>query len=95
MMGKIMMGLVLAAMIVSMNAAPALSKDNNQGSRSHDSRGHNEQRGNVGHNEHDRRMHRPRHDGYRGQGYDPPPVVYAPPAPLGIGIFVPPIFISR
>jgi hypothetical protein len=90
--GKIMMGLVLFAMIGSIDAAPALGKD--KGGR-HDN-GRYEQRG-GGHDrghyvyERGRRVYRPY--GYRERVYVQPPVVYAPPEPPGIRIFFPPIFI--
>lgn len=91
--GKIMMGLVLAAIIGSIAVAPALAKDNYRG-RGHDN-GRYEKRGNAyGHYK-----SRPRPYGYYDYGhrernyYPPPPVVYAPPPPPGISIFLPPIFI--
>jgi hypothetical protein len=95
-MGKIMMGLVLAAMIGSINAAPALGKNDHERKGRHDN-GRYEHRGpgyNHGHYvyERGRRVYRP----YGYGGYyapPPPPVVYAPPPPPGIGIFFPPIFI--
>ena len=87
-LGKMMMGLVLAAMIGSVNVAPALAKnDHNKGK--HDNR-HYEPKGHeyrpYGH-------HRP-HGHRETVYYPPPPVVYEPvPAP-GISIFFPPIFIG-
>jgi hypothetical protein len=82
--GKIMMGLVLASMIGSIDVVPALSKDNRMG---HDN-GRYEQKGHG-------RDYRPY--GYYGHServyYPPPPVVWAPPPPPGIGIFFPPLFI--
>jgi hypothetical protein len=90
--GRIMMGLVLTIMIGSMDVGPALAHDGHNRWRDYD---------------HDRYEHRGRwYDHgryeYRGRGYDhgrygyrgygPPPVIYAPPPPLGIGIFFPPIF---
>jgi hypothetical protein len=91
--GKIMMVLVLAAMIGSINVAPALGKDDHKDKGRHVN-GRYEQRG-RGHG-HDRYEHgRPYgYYGYRERGYyPPPPVIYAPPQPLGIGIFFPPIII--
>jgi hypothetical protein len=82
--GKIMMGLVLASMIGSIDVLPALGRDNYRG------RGY----------EHGRyydhgRYYRPY--GYYGHRervyYPPPPVVWAPPPPPGVGIFFPPFFI--
>ncbi len=87
------MGLVLTLMIGSMDAVPAIAKNNKGG---HDN----------GRNEHERGYYRNpyvrgrpvyRPYGYsygnRGRVYAPPPVVYAPPPPPGIGIFFPPIII--
>jgi hypothetical protein len=90
--GKMMMGLVLAAMIGSINVAPALAKDNHKDMGKHDN-GRYEHRG-PGYDRdgyHGKRYNHP--PGYRGRAYGPPPVVYAPPPPPGIGIFFPPIFI--
>ena len=82
--GKIMMGLVLAAMIGSINVGLALAKDDKRMEK-HD-KGRYEQRG---------RDYRPYGEyGHRERVYYPPPrVIYAPPPPPGIGIFFPPIFI--
>ena len=83
--GKIMMGLVVAAMLGSINVAPALAKDHDNGR--YEKRGHA-----YGHN---KPVYRPY--GYYGHServyYPPPRVVYAPPPPPGIGIFFPPLFI--
>jgi hypothetical protein len=90
--GKIMMGLVLALMIGSIGAAPALGKDkrgrHDNGRYEHRDRGHD--RGHYVY-ERGRRVYRPY--GYGGPVYVAPPVVYAPPPPPGISIFFPPIFI--
>jgi len=81
-----MMGLVLAAMIGSIDAAPAFGKNDKKMGR-HD-QGRYEHRGRGYDRDH---RYAP---GYRGRHYyAPPPVVYAPPPPPGIGIFFPPIFI--
>ncbi|PIP06922.1 MAG: hypothetical protein COX51_07765 [Syntrophobacteraceae bacterium CG23_combo_of_CG06-09_8_20_14_all_50_8] len=82
--GKIMLGLVLAAMIGSIDVAPALGKDGHKRMGKHD----------KGHYEYvqGRRVYRPY--GYGERYYPPPPpVIYAPPPPPGISIFFPPIFI--
>ena len=80
--GKIMMGLVLAAMIGSIDVVPALGKDNQKRMGKHDN-GRYEQRGRGGYDRNryvqDRRV------------YVPPRVIYEPPQPPGIGIFFPPI----
>jgi hypothetical protein len=83
--GKIMMGLVVAAMIGSIDVAPALGKDNNKRMGKHDN-GRYEHRG--------RGYDRDRHVQGR-RVYVPPRVIYAPPPPPGISIFFPPFFIHR
>lgn len=87
--GKMMMGLVLAAMIGSIDAAPALGKDkrgkHDNGRYEQRGRGYDRDRHVQG-----RRDYRP-YD-YRRRVYVPPPVIYAPPPPPGISIFFPPIF---
>ena len=91
--GKIMMGLVLAAMICSIDVMPALGKDDHKAKGKHDS-GRYEHRG-PGY-DHDRYVHG-RPYGYYGHRervyYPPPPVIYAPPPPPGISVFFPPIVI--
>jgi hypothetical protein len=82
--GKIMMGLVLAAMIGSIDVAPAFGKDNQKRMRGHDNGRYVYVQG--------RRVYQPYY-GYRERVYVPPPVIYAPPPPPGIRIFFPPIFI--
>jgi hypothetical protein len=86
--GRIMMGLVLAAMIGSIDVVPALGKDNHKWKGKHDN-GRYQHRG-------------PGYDngryygqyGHRERVYYPPPrVVYAPPPPPGVGIFFPPVYI--
>ena len=95
--GKIMMGLVLAAMIGSINVGPALGKDDHKqmekgdhkqmgkhdnGRSEYRGRGYDHKRYVYG-----RRDYQPY--GYGEQVYVGPPVVYAPPPPVGIGIFLP------
>jgi len=90
--GRIMMGLVLAAMIGGIDVAPAIGKDNrgNHGNR-YENRGRGHDRGHYVY-ERGRRVYRPY--GYRQRVYvPPPPVIYAPPEPPGIRIFFPPILI--
>jgi len=91
--GNIMMGLVLAAMICSIEVVPALGKDDN---------GRYEDRGNNGRYGHGKRVYR-RH-GYKKRVYVsppaiyiplPPPVIFVPPPPPGVHIFFPPIFFHR
>jgi hypothetical protein len=81
--GKLMMVLVLAAMIGSIDVAPAIGADYRHDSGRYEKRGHA-----YGHN---KRVYQPY--GYRERVYVAPPVVYAPPRPPGISIFFPPIFI--
>ena len=84
--GKIMMGVVLAAMISSIDVVPALGKDNHKRMGKHDNGRYEYVQG--------RRVYRPY--GYRERVYyapAPPPVIYAPPPPPGISIFFPPIYI--
>jgi len=91
------MGLVLAAMIGSVDVAPAHAQNGRNEHRGNGYGGHYEHRGNGGYRghyryEHGRRMYQPYY-GYGGDVYVPPPVVYAPLPPPGISIFIPPIFI--
>src|SRR3989339_847046 len=91
--GKIMMGLVLAAMIGSIDVAPALGKDKG---RKHDNgryehRGRGNDRGHYVY-ERGRRVYRPY--GYGARVYVQPQVIYEPPPPPGIRIFFPPIVIN-
>ena len=91
--GKIMMGLVFAAMIGSLDVAPAIGKDGHKSMGKHDS-GRYKQRGrgyDHGHYEQGRTVYQ--HDVYRERVYVSPPVIYAPPPPPGISIFFPPIVI--
>jgi hypothetical protein len=91
-MGKIMMGFVLAAMVGSINVAPALGEDGRKDMGKRDNNRY-EQNG----REHDRDRHvqgrRDNRPHGRERVYVPPRVIYAPPPPPGIGIFFPPIFI--
>ena len=82
--GKVMLGLVLAAMIGSISVAPALGKDNQKRMGKRDNGRYVYVQG--------RRVYQPYY-GYRERVYVPPRVIYAPPPPPGIGIFFPPIFI--
>jgi hypothetical protein len=88
-MGTIIMGLVLAAMIGVINVAPAIGRDDHKRMERHDN-GRYEHRGRG--YEHGRYM-QGRPYGYREPVYVPPRVIYAPPPPPGIGIFFPPIII--
>jgi len=90
MVSKIMMGLVLAAMIGSIDVVSALGEDDHKDMGKHDN-GRHEQKERE--HDHDRHVER-RHDYHRRERvYVPPRVIYAPPPPPGIGIFFPPIII--
>lgn len=94
-MGRIMMGLVLAAMIGSIDVAPVLAKNDkhDKGRYEHRGRGYDRDHRGRGYG-HDRGRHYGHHYGHRERGYYPsPPVVFAPPPPPGISIFFPPLFI--
>jgi hypothetical protein len=89
--GKIMVGLVLTTMIGAIGVLPAHSKDNERRIEKHDNdryekrgRGNGRGRYNQG-----RRNFRP--PVYQERMYAPPPVIYAPPRPPGISIFLPPL----
>ena len=92
--GKIMMGLVLAAMIGSIHVVPALGEGDHEERGRHDNGRYEKNKG----REHDRDRHvKRRHDNRRYDDrervYVAPRVIYAPPPPPGIGIFFPPVFI--
>ena len=94
MSGKIVMGLVLAAMIGSMNVLPA-SAENDRDHRRYEKRGHGHDRDHRryeqrrrGHYERDHRGRRVyRSYVYQERVYLPPPVIYEPPPPPGISLF--------
>jgi hypothetical protein len=92
--GKIMMGLVLAAMIGSINAAPARGDDDHRERGRHDNGRYEKDKG----REHDRGRHA-KHRRYDRRYvepervYVPPRVIFAPPPPPGIEIFFPPVII--
>lgn len=101
--GKLVMGFILALMIGSINVVPALS-DDGYGRRENNDNDRYEQKGRGdGRYERDRhRNDRVRYErqrrGYerpiyerRRRGYEPPPVIYVPPPAPGIRIFFPPI----
>ena len=92
--GKVMMGLVLALMIVSIGVAPAFGKNDFKQRGKHDNRRY-DNRG----RRHDsyryvngRRVYYQSY-GYRERVYVEPEVIYEPPPPPGIGIFFPSIII--
>ena len=83
---RIMMGLVLAAMVGSINVLPALGDDHGRNGKQDNVRAEHRGRAND-RDAHDRRDYR--HYGYREGYYSPPPVIYEPPPQPGIGIFLP------
>ncbi len=92
-LSKIILGFVLVSMIISLDVAPAISRDGREG---HDERRYEHDR--RGHDRDWRRHDRERvydHSGYRGRGYVAPPVAFLPPPPPGLGIFFPPIFFPQ
>jgi hypothetical protein len=80
-MGKILMGLVLTAMVGSIDVVPALGDDDHKRTGRHDN-GRYEHRGHGHGHDRDRRDYRP-------YGYVAPPVIYAPAPEPGINIFLP------
>lgn len=90
--GKIVMGLALAAMIGSIEVAPALAQDDHRRMERHDERhdhGRYEHRGRG----YDRNRYVHGRRDYEPYGYAPPPVIYVPPPQPGITIFFPPVII--
>ncbi len=85
-----MMGFVLAAMIGSIDVAPAFGQSDHRRGGRYENRGRGHERGHYVY-ERGRRVYRPY--GYREPVYIPPPVFYAPPPPPGISIFFPPFII--
>ena len=94
-----MIGLVLAAMIGSINVVPSFGDDHDRGGRNERGdrgRGHDrdryEHRG-RGYDRGGRRVYRSY--GYTERVYVAPPVYYEPPPPPGISIFLPGINIRH
>ena len=81
--GKFMIGLVIAAMVGGIDVLPALGDDHGREGRHDNGRYEHRDRG------HDRGRYEHGRRDYRPYGYAPPPVIYAPPAPPGISIFLP------
>ncbi len=103
MVGKITMGVVLAAMIGSVDVAPTLGKEdghNNPSERGYERHMQERHRGRGYERHMQERPVYPYGDRRRRYGSPPvayatlpPPVIYAPLPPPGISIFFPPIFI--
>jgi len=98
---KIMMALVLAVAVGSMDVAPALGKDHQknksyQKSKRNHNRGHyDNRRSGTGHYRYvnGRRVYYQSYS-YRERVYVRPEVVYEPPPPPGISIFFPSLYIG-
>ena len=91
--GKIMIGLVLAAMIGSIDVAPAIGRDDRErNERRDDMRYEGRERG-YDRDRHERVRREYRYYRHRERVYVPPRVIYEPPPPPGISIFFPPIII--
>jgi hypothetical protein len=86
MVSKMTVGLVLATLFGGLSVAPAFARDGDRGW--HD-RGRREYRGRG----YDHRRHYYQPNYYRERVYAPPPVIYAPSPPPGIGIFLPPVYL--
>jgi len=93
--GKVMVGLVLTTMIGAVGVVPAHSNDHDRRiERRDDNRDNNRGRGyNRGRNNHNRRNYRA--PVYRERVYVEPQVIYAPPRPTGLSIFLPPLFFGN
>lgn len=94
--GKILLGVILTAMVGSIDVMPAYSRDGYRAPDRHDN-GRYDKRGRG----HDRKRHVQRRQprrvyrpyGYGERVYVPPRVIFVPPPPPGISIFFPPLFI--
>lgn len=101
--GKIMMWLAVAAMIGSTDVATVYARDDgnsrgghDNGRYEHNDRGHGRDRHGKHYSQpygYRERVYYPSY-GYRERVYYPPPVIYAPPPPPGISIFLPPFYLN-
>jgi len=94
-MGKVMAALVLTTMIGAVGVLPAHSNDHDRrierrDDNRHDNRGREYNRKRYNHN---RRNYRA--PVYRERVYVEPQVIYAPPRPTGLSIFLPPLFFGN
>lgn len=92
--GKIVLGLVMAAMLGGLDAAPAAAGDHGnrgdyRGDRHNEYRGRGHDRGYWGRDRYNRRVYRAY--GYVEPVYVAPPVYYAPLPEPGVSIFLPSI----
>lgn len=92
---KLIGGMVLALMIGGINVVPAFSEGNQRRMEynDHDRYERDRYRSDRNRYEHERRWDARNRYEHRRHGYEPPPVIYAPPSPPGIRIFFPPIYI--
>ena len=94
--GKALLGLVMAAMVGTVGAAPAFGRDDHKRMGKHDNRRYEQSERKYHRDNRGREYYRDRHGKrfYRSyNAYRPPPVIYAPPPPPGISVFFPPIFV--
>jgi hypothetical protein len=92
--GKVMAALILTTMLGAVDVLPAHSKDNDKRFEKRDN-GRNDNRGrdfNRGRYNNRRNYRAPV---YRERVYVEPQVIYAPPRPPGISIFLPPLFFGN
>lgn len=101
MAGKVLLGLVLTAIMGSMNVTPSYADNDRYRERRYDNRrydhrgpGYDNHRYGRHGRWHDRRGYRYYEDGYRHRIYVAPPVFRAPPPEPGIRIFFPPVYID-
>jgi len=90
--GKVMVGLMVTAMMGAVSVLPAQSNDNDRRIERHDN-GRSDHRGRgYERNRHKRDRRHYRAPVYRERVYVEPRVIYAPPRPPGVSIFLPPLF---
>ena len=87
----IIMGALLSALMVSVEVAPAIARDNDN---RYDRGRYEQNRRGYDRDHHDRGRWVYRPYGYRERVYRPPPVLYAPAPQPGIGLFFPPLFLN-
>lgn len=92
---KVMLGLAITTLLSTLNVGVSFGdNDHNRGRNYDNNRYEHRGRGYDKYHRHghDRRVYRS--SGYRQRVYVPPPVIYEPPQPRGIGVFFPPIYIN-
>jgi hypothetical protein len=86
--------LALTTMLGAIDVLPAQSEDHDRRIERRDNdRDNNRERGYNRGRYNNRRNYRA--PVYRERVYEAPPVIYAPPRPAGISIFLPPLFFSN